>query len=476
MSGKAENPLKAFVSNGSILFGVFAGCWLATFGTSNQTVLRAMAAYSAPETQWAVFLCLAVYLATFTWLRFLRNPDIALSTEHPNLWGIFAALEIGISYVLNYTMASTSFQALLLLSGVTLSMGIGVLRECRSGESQRKDSSMVIISFVVFFMLASIWRPESINFLQYHGQPRWTGPWNNPNIFGLLMGTGIALVIGSVILVLVEGNTKQRILKCARVFLGIIAVIILGRGLFHSFSRGAWLATVCGMAYLAGSSFRLLVFQERDKLLIAKEAILHALHFFWLKRNWQPVFVILISVMVLGFWQFRETDWYPAHRAFSAVDIADFSWRNRIAAWEGDWQMMAEKPWFGFGWNQPEPMYEHYYLSAKLNESVAIEMNDYLMLGATLGIPALFCFGMYLWMASGQKIEVRNEKLGEGSQNPELAEAEWFRITCRAGAVVLLVGFWFDGGLFRLTTGSTFWILLELGNVQNKTRMHTNGH
>jgi hypothetical protein len=31
--------------------------------------------------------------------------------------------------------------------------------------------------------------------------------------------------------------------------------------------------------------------------------------------------------------------------------------------------------------------------------------------------------------------------------------------------VVLLVGFWFDGGLFKLATGATFWILLELGRM-----------
>ena len=36
---------------------------------------------------------------------------------------------------------------------------------------------------------------------------------------------------------------------------------------------------------------------------------------------------------------------------------------------------------------------------------------------------------------------------------------------CRAGAIVLLVGFWFDGGLFKLATGATFWILLELGQL-----------
>jgi hypothetical protein len=29
--------------------------------------------------------------------------------------------------------------------------------------------------------------------------------------------------------------------------------------------------------------------------------------------------------------------------------------------------------------------------------------------------------------------------------------------------VVLLVAFWFDGGLFNLPTAAVFWILLELG-------------
>ena len=119
-------------------------------------------------------------------------------------------------------------------------------------------------------------------------------------------------------------------------------------------------------------------------------------------------------------------------------------------------QITAEHPWLGVGWNQPEPLYEHYYLPTKLTESAAIEMNDYLMLGATLGLPALFCFGMYLWLSLGRNFEVR-------SQDSGLAALDWLQITCHAGAIVLLVGFWFDGGLFKLPTASPFWILLELG-------------
>jgi O-antigen ligase len=176
-----------------------------------------------------------------------------------------------------------------------------------------------------------------------------------------------------------------------------------------------------------------------------------------LKNNWLPLSVVLMSAVVLVFWHFRQTNWHPAQRALSAVNTIDFSWRNRIAAWEGALQIAAERPWFSAGWNQPELLYEHYYLPPRLNESAAIEMNDYLMLAATLGIPALFCFGMYLWLSLTRKLE--------------MTEMGWLKTTCRAGAIVLLVGFWFDGGLFKLPTAATFWILLELGNTE--TAKHT---
>ena len=156
---------------------------------------------------------------------------------------------------------------------------------------------------------------------------------------------------------------------------------------------------------------------------------------------------------------------------------------------------MAEKPWFGFGWNQPERFYDQFYRAPKIDEAAAIETNDYLMLGSTLGIPALFCFAAYIWLCLTQKSGVRilNPESGWGARPPRASffapsrktsfaaanperEAEvgcgahpttpgagMLPATCRAGAIVLLVGFWFDGGLFKLATASTLWILLELG-------------
>ncbi len=41
------------------------------------------------------------------------------------------------------------------------------------------------------------------------------------------------------------------------------------------------------------------------------------------------------------------------------------------------------------------------------------------------------------------------------------------RAACRAGALAMLVAFWFDGGLFKLATAAVFWILLELSQIRN---------
>jgi hypothetical protein len=37
------------------------------------------------------------------------------------------------------------------------------------------------------------------------------------------------------------------------------------------------------------------------------------------------------------------------------------------------------------------------------------------------------------------------------------------KVASRAGALAMLLAFWFDGGLFKLATAAVFWILLELG-------------
>ena len=132
-------------------------------------------------------------------------------------------------------------------------------------------------------------------------------------------------------------------------------------------------------------------------------------------------------------------------------------------------------------------------------EGAAIELNDYFTLGMTLGVPALGCFLVYVGLAMKSKVgskskvgrrptTVHGRKSGEdatgasvGSQvrgdgllttdHGPLTTDHWLRATCRAGAIVLLVGFWFDGGLFKLATATVFWILIELGREDFQPQM-----
>ena len=163
-----------------------------------------------------------------------------------------------------------------------------------------------------------------------------------------------------------------------RAFL-LAAAVVMGVGLVKSYSRGAWVGTAVGVAYLAYQ--------------VGKAEKLKTGH------RWVALSVMCASIAVLTFWSLRETEWRPVRRVVSVGNINDFSWRNRVAAWEGALQMMADKPWLGFGWNQPERVYDSLYRPARLTEGGAMQMNDCLMLGTTLGVPALLCFLMYVGLS-----------------------------------------------------------------------------
>jgi O-antigen ligase len=346
-----------------------------------------------------------------------------------------------------------STPALTLLGGAVVGQGMAFGADWELHNSKSKILSwfgLLIVSFLIVCLTWASLHTGAGRTYEYRGQPRWFGVWDNPNIFGLLMATGVVLALGTAAtsLNLLSGINGKWI--CA--LLCFLAAIHMGRGLLHSYSRGAWVGTVCGLAYLAVYGFGGFDLHQ----VTVRQA--------WISRFKKcrlPFSVVLLSMLILAFWHFRGTDWHPAQRAFSSVNAADFSWRNRIAAWEGALQITAEHPLLGTAWGQPEPLYEHYYLPPKLTERGAFELNDYLMLGATLGIPALFCFSMYIWLSLKGKAESRKQKA-------EIQEAGWLRTVCHASAIVLLIGFWFDGGLFKLPTGATFWILLELGNVRNR--------
>jgi hypothetical protein len=450
-------------------------------------------------TQWMVFACAGTYFVTFGLLRARlggdaeRGEDSKWRTEDgeslcrrghlretPAFWAgkaearprgvecgtcwlVLLLAVTGVTYALHYAGAAHSTEPVVLLTGAVLGQGAALWAE-RSPKSkvQSVKSGRGTVAGALIFMLvgAAVWQAETPGLFQYRGQARWSGPWDNPNTFGALMGVGLVLAVGQIVhspLSSVHSLPANCWVRVKRALL-LAAAGAMAFGLVKSYSRGAWVGAAVGMAYLA---------YEVGKAEMLELETLKAVILQWGARRWRSLAIVCASVAVLAFWSFRDTGSLVGRRAYSVVNANDFSWRARLIAFEGLLQMLADKPWFGFGWNQPERVGGTLYRPAKVGEGMAIQLNDYLVLGATLGVPALGCFGMYLWLSLARPSPITNCK-------SQMAEWEWEKPVCRAGAVVLLVGFWFDGGLFKLATGATFWILLELGSSP-AARMESRG-
>jgi O-antigen ligase len=428
-----------------------------------------------PIAQSIVVMGLAVDLAAL-WLMQRRGTPCSSrgrpGKSKPWLWICVGLALLG--WAKSMPAASEAAPVLFLLVGVLAGEGIALLAGKAGDAMETAYRRRWFLGLLTLFLSAAAFcqTADSIDYL-YAGVRRWTGLWENPNTYGVLMGVGVVLAAGlcmcfsntggGYVVELDDRARKERVVSRALgaavkvdcrigTTLCLAAATMCVIGLLKSCSRGAWVATLLALFYLVWQIFMLpsavesarcraeQVLTRRDRRDFSNDVAARAVI---------PMGIALVAAAVIAFWHCRGTDRVPLRRIVSVANTRDFSWRNRLAAWEGAFQMIAERPLLGFGWNRPEPMYDAYFRPKNLSEGLAVQLNDYLMLGATLGIPALFCFGMYMWLALTQKW-------------PSI-DLEWPKTICRAGAIVLAVGFWFDGGLFRLATASTFWILLELG-------------
>lgn len=314
----------------------------------------------------------------------------------------------------------------------------------------------------------------------YRGVRRWEGVWDNPNIYGLLMGVGLTLATG-----LLVSSSKFQVSGCgdaARGFLSpftrhlsrallFAAAGLCSFGLLKSYSRGAWLGTAVGIGVLLwhwihrgpsemregdASTVAVNLTGQPSSPRVGRVSRLKA----QLRLNWLPGSILLLSLFVLGFWQFRDTESRLVRRVFSVGNVNDFSWRNRVAAWEGAGRMLRARPVVGFGWGQAEEVYRVKYHAARLEETAAIQLNDYLMLGISAGVPA----------RGGSDPQPTFPQSGDGGSPVEVERGTILAAIAVAGASVLLVGFWFDGGLFKLPTCAVFWVLLELARASLPSR------
>jgi O-antigen ligase len=218
--------------------------------------------------------------------------------------------------------------------------------------------------------------------------------------------------------------------------------------LWKSFSRGAWVGTVCGETYL--------LLRAGDVPLVKRVVL-------WVKRQATPsVVVIVCACVLLAFVGHQNVQNATLRRIVSVSNKEDFSWRNRAMAWRGALEMIADHPWIGVGWNQPDILYRCYYSKSGSGDGAAFHLNDYLTVGSILGIPAVVSFVGLI------ALSLRRSRFNEVLRECPSRSHDGSRLsvdTCQAAVAGMAVSMCFDGGLLFLPTATTFWTLLELARI-----------
>jgi len=488
-------------------------------GWLRQVSVEIQAACRDAGTQWMVVVCLLSYFITFLILerrvlpqRATKGAKETVSTPHPDapgrggeggalalpnaraisnlltaisfptFWLVALLVLVLLRYAVDYANAAKSLQVVVLLTGMVIGKGMALWAawakrpltpSLSPSDGERVSAGRVrgCLGSLVFLLAASaLWQADIGMEFFYRGIRRWEGVWDNPNTYGVLMGTGLTLALGLLVassrfqVPSGKQNLTARV-SCYLWFPALLAVAgMCGFGLLRSYSRGAWLGTAWGVGLLVWKWINREPYEPREN---REQQGRNPLSRIWsisrfmyqVRLNWLPLLVLLISILTLSFWQFRQTEAPLLRRLFSAGNVNDFSWRNRVTAWQGAGRMLWDKPLAGFGWGQAEEAYRKDYRAARLEEAAAIQLNDYLMVGISAGLPALVCWLVYLLLClRGPGVESRETAALSTINFPPATIAA-------SGATVLLLGFWFDGGLFKLPTCVVFWVLLELARA-----------
>ena len=425
-----------------------------------------------PGTQGYVAAGLIFYvvlLAVYHARTSARRPWAWL-TEGLVIW----TLLVGGMYLACYAAASQSTQAVVLFTGVFAVMLVRCLSGPRDATRQRLTFRLGVLGgYLGCVALATFWEGTREFHFTYLDNTRIAGPWRTPNIFGLIMATGVCTWVGLLIAALR--------FRCRPPWIIVISLpgIMTTWGLIMSYSRGAWLAAFCGLLFLGQEIWNHWGPEIRARM----EAELHARH--WADRvgnlaSLAPsILVILGSCVVITILGGRHSDLPILRRVSSVLNRNDLSVKNRISTYEGTLQIIADNPVTGLEFQDVETWYNEYYKPANLLEGGAIKLNSFLLMGATMGLPALlglwFIIGRFLFTgrsaamnpsARKRKSEPTNGDAASGD-HPDLMIADaLLRMTCRACVVILVIGFCFNGGLFALATSLPFWVYCELGRQE----------
>jgi hypothetical protein len=186
------------------------------------TLLEITAVLADPGTQWMVFLCAGIYLFGFVVFRarLARGGGraggewsfeggagsgrtawgmAAKWPEEPAFWLTGLIVLGALAYALDYPAAVKSTQALTLVGAAVVGRGAAFWENRKQKAESRNVGRETVLALIILLATAAVWQVEPGHLFQYRGQGRWTGPWDNPNTFGMLMGVGVILAVGRLV-------------------------------------------------------------------------------------------------------------------------------------------------------------------------------------------------------------------------------------------------------------------------------------
>jgi putative inorganic carbon (HCO3(-)) transporter len=175
------------------------------------------------------------------------------------------------------------------------------------------------------------------------------GTFEQPNPYGGYLGLTLPLAVGVVVagILPVAGRIKVVWILLAACTGGLMLLALV-----MSWSRGAWLGFGAAAAAMA------IAVVARSGRAAAFAAVLAVLAAY--------VLLVLGVVRVPPAIVQRFTDFVPyvGVRDVRGAEITDgnFAVLERVAHWQAAWQMWSDRPWFGVGVGNYEPVYSHYAL------------------------------------------------------------------------------------------------------------------
>ena len=388
---------------------------------------------------WQIFSALALNAALWAgvpvflnWRRTGQRPSVSD-------WALFGLIGLTVAhYAGRYATAAGATEPLLILAGIWVA---GVWRVVGSLQSPRRFWPAF---WVGAFGLAavSLWHWPLFQVFHYREAHRATGLWNNPNTYGLLSACLSAACLAWLFRIApwkqaANNNRLNERNADRRAWLLLLPLVPAALGMLRSYSRGAWLGFLVAMVWCGWVRFSPVLRALRSR---ARAGSIPD------RRRWLVFRLSLVALMAGGLsslWFLKDFQNPLLRRVGTVANHTDRSWRNRVDAWVGAARMTVARPVTGWGLNQVDATYAREFKPAHLKETAAIQLNDSLTLAAGMGVPAV---GLFLVLV------VR--RLHHAYREGDLLVAP---------LLVLLVGSWFDGVLFRIPLAVPFWVLLLAG-------------